>query len=186
VRPGADGILALDAPRPDGGRRVIALSTDGSDLAQRTAFLVPVATESAALALRQIELIAPNGKSVSGTIRLGAPLPPAAPQRLAIATLRPEPGRGPRTIVVDVPSSIAPGGLAAGAASAGNARSVTVAIYDASGRHVRTLTRNPLAPGRHELEWDGRGARGPVAAGVYWVRLALGSEIVSARLTVLK
>jgi len=114
------------------------------------------------------------------------PLPPAPPQRLAIATLRPEPGRGPRTIVVDVPSSIAPGGQAAGAASAGNARSVTVAIYDASGRHVRTLTRNPLAPGRHEFEWDGRGARGPVAAGVYWVRLAMGSEIVSARLTVLK
>jgi subtilisin family serine protease len=187
VRPGADGILALDAPRPDGGRRVIALATDGSDLTQRTAFLVPVATESAALALRQIELIAPSGKSVPGTIRLGAPLPPAAPQKLAIATLRPEPGRGPRTIVVDVPSSIAPGGPAAGAASAAtDARSVTVAIYDASGRHVRTLTRNPLAPGRHELVWDGRGARGPVAAGVYWVRLAMGSEIVSARLTVLK
>ena len=187
VRPGADGILALDAPRPDGGRRVIALATDGSDLAQRTAFLVPVATASAALALRQIELIAPNGKSVPGTIRLGAPLPPAAPQKLAIATLRPEPGRGPRTIVVDVPSSITPGGPSAGAASAAaDARSVTVAIYDASGRHVRTLTHNPLAPGRHELVWDGRGARGPVAAGVYWVRLAMGSEIVSARLTVLK
>ncbi|MDZ7374614.1 MAG: C25 family cysteine peptidase [candidate division KSB1 bacterium] len=49
-------------------------------------------------------------------------------------------------------------------------------VFAPSGLRVRTLVRpedpDPLAPGYHEVSWDGRDDRGePVAPGVYFVRL---------------
>jgi hypothetical protein len=50
------------------------------------------------------------------------------------------------------------------------AATVAVRIYDAAGRHVRTLHEGPLAAGPRRLAWDGLGDRGRrVAAGVYLV-----------------
>ena len=49
--------------------------------------------------------------------------------------------------------------------------SITVAIYDASGRRVRTLAQRTFEPGRHQLAWNGDDARGrPARAGVYFAR----------------
>lgn len=49
--------------------------------------------------------------------------------------------------------------------------SITVAIYDASGRRVRTLGERSFAPGRHALTWNGDDARGrSMPAGVYFAR----------------
>lgn len=54
----------------------------------------------------------------------------------------------------------------------------TVAVYDARGRHVRTLGQGRLEAGPTEMRWDGRGAAGrPVSSGVYQVRVeALGQS----------
>jgi hypothetical protein len=50
--------------------------------------------------------------------------------------------------------------------------SVEAAVYDVTGRRVRTLVSGPLPAGRHRLEWEGTDSAGrPVASGVYFVRL---------------
>ncbi|MFO7650970.1 MAG: C25 family cysteine peptidase [bacterium] len=49
---------------------------------------------------------------------------------------------------------------------------VSVALYDRAGRRVRSLADCEMAPGRHELSWDGRDEAGrKVAQGVYFLRL---------------
>lgn len=49
---------------------------------------------------------------------------------------------------------------------------IVAAIYDVLGRRVRTLLDEDVAPGRRELHWDGRGARGnTVGSGIYFARL---------------
>jgi len=51
--------------------------------------------------------------------------------------------------------------------------SITVTIYDASGRQIRTLAQRMFAPGHHTLAWNGDDARGrSVPAGVYFARAA--------------
>jgi hypothetical protein len=45
-------------------------------------------------------------------------------------------------------------------------------VFDVSGRRIRTLVDEPLAPGRHSRTWDGRTDSGATAAsGSYFVRL---------------
>ena len=54
----------------------------------------------------------------------------------------------------------------------GRPGSARLAIYDVSGRLVRTLVDRHLDVGRHEYRWDGRDGRGRSAsAGVYLYRL---------------
>ncbi len=46
---------------------------------------------------------------------------------------------------------------------------VTIRIYDAGGRLVRTIANGPVGPGRHEVLWNGRNETGePVGSGVYF------------------
>ena len=54
-----------------------------------------------------------------------------------------------------------------------------VAVYDLSGREIRTLLDAVAAAGPTTLVWDGKDARGrPVSSGVYWIRAqAAGSGI---------
>ena len=53
---------------------------------------------------------------------------------------------------------------------------VTLAIYDAQGRLVRTLVDGAKSVGRHDVTWDGRDGDGAkVAAGVYYYRMEAGS-----------
>jgi hypothetical protein len=50
-------------------------------------------------------------------------------------------------------------------------RKVRLAVYDAGGRLVRSLVDGVVAPGVHELVWDGRNGRGRRAAsGIYFCR----------------
>ena len=56
-----------------------------------------------------------------------------------------------------------------------------VAIYDASGRLVRTLTDRVLSAGPHALRWDGRDESShPVASGVYFARLRAAGGVRSS------
>lgn len=60
------------------------------------------------------------------------------------------------------------------------ASEVSLAVYDALGRAVRTLINAPVAAGWHQVDWDGRDEAGDaLASGVYVLRLqARGSTAV--------
>jgi outer membrane protein assembly factor BamB len=60
---------------------------------------------------------------------------------------------------------------------------VTLEVFDAAGRCVRTLLRGAeRGPGEQRVVWNGIGAGGaPAARGVYFFRLAAGSETRSGR-----
>lgn len=52
------------------------------------------------------------------------------------------------------------------------ARPVSLIVYAADGRRVRTLAARALPPGAHRVYWDGHTDAGtPTASGVYWVQL---------------
>ena len=62
-------------------------------------------------------------------------------------------------------------------------RGVDLAIFDTAGRRLRTVTNERLGAGTYRRTWDGRlsgGAEAP--AGLYLVRIELGSERATRRL----
>jgi len=65
---------------------------------------------------------------------------------------------------------------------------VDLAVYDVSGRLVRTLVSVAShEAGVHSVSWDGRDDRGTeVAAGVYFARLLVGAEDASSKMVLLK
>jgi flagellar hook assembly protein FlgD len=66
-------------------------------------------------------------------------------------------------------------------------KSALLAVYDALGRQVRVLNDGPLPAGAHEMHWDGRNHSGTrVAAGVYYVRFAAGSTVLTERVVVVR
>ena len=80
---------------------------------------------------------------------------PAVGPRLALSPPAPNPSHGPVTILLDL----------------GGASDAEVAIYDAAGRHVRTLYSGAAGVPRIALAWNGLDERGRRAgAGVYFVR----------------
>jgi hypothetical protein len=61
--------------------------------------------------------------------------------------------------------------------------SVSLDVFDASGRRVRTLVQGVLPAGRHAYVWDGRDDAGrAVGSGAFVTRLSTGSEVRSAKL----
>ncbi|MGD8394744.1 MAG: FlgD immunoglobulin-like domain containing protein, partial [Candidatus Eiseniibacteriota bacterium] len=63
---------------------------------------------------------------------------------------------------------------------------VELAIYDAGGRHVRTLIEGPLDGGRHTVTWDGRDGRDRrVGSGVYYARLRAGDRVAVRSMVVI-
>jgi photosystem II stability/assembly factor-like uncharacterized protein len=64
---------------------------------------------------------------------------------------------------------------------------VDVRIYDAAGRLVNVLADGPRPAGRHEVQWNGRDARGrQVAAGVYLARLESPDGVATRRISRLR
>jgi len=65
---------------------------------------------------------------------------------------------------------------------------VDLSIYDAAGRHVRTLLREDTVAGEHQLDWDGKDDAGrEIASGSYFYELSLdGRPIDSNRAVHLK
>lgn len=59
---------------------------------------------------------------------------------------------------------------------------VEAAVYDVTGRKVRSIARGQYSAGRHTLTWDGRDSDGrQVPSGVYFVRLDRGNRSLVAR-----
>jgi FlgD Ig-like domain len=70
--------------------------------------------------------------------------------------------------------------------AAGGAR-VSIAVFDASGRLVRTLLDEHRPAGTQAVDWDGRDSSGrPVSSGVYFYRMTSGSFSESKRMVLLK
>jgi hypothetical protein len=66
------------------------------------------------------------------------------------------------------------------------AQRVTLAVFDAAGRPVRTLTDGLQSAGAHMIPFDGLGTNGTrLAAGLYFVRLDVGGEHLTRRLALL-
>ncbi len=64
---------------------------------------------------------------------------------------------------------------------------VSLKIYDASGRLVRTLVNGTEHAGRKTIRWDGKGNDGQdVAAGIYFCQLTLQSKTVCEKLVVVR
>ncbi len=81
---------------------------------------------------------------------------------LYLAPCMPNPFSSSASITFAVPES-----------AAGN--HVSLSVYSASGRLVRTLVQRELGAGVHHAEWEGRDGDGrSVASGVYYLRLAAG------------
>jgi len=57
-----------------------------------------------------------------------------------------------------------------------DATTLRVSVVDVRGRMVATLAHGPVGSGTHELHWDGRGAQGRVANGVYFLRVVADGE----------
>lgn len=99
---------------------------------------------------------------------------PDLPRALELALPAPNPARGGTRLWYGVPADRAGGTL-------------ELAIYDLSGRRVRTLESGRAEPGRHSASWDLRDASGaPAAAGVYFARLSLGAEAHTRKFVIVR
>jgi hypothetical protein len=85
------------------------------------------------------------------------------------------------------PSPNPAGGRVTLALRVGEPAPVTVEVFDARGRRVRTLHRGPVSPGELRFEWDARDADSrPVPPGLYFVCGRTPAEANTLRLTVLR
>jgi hypothetical protein len=165
-----DGAPLVEASQP------LTLSADLRDPSRQTLTVAPFEGEATVT----LQILPATATAESATLD-GAALDVEALGNGRVRFTLPEAG----TVVVDTDLEVSgeaspqPGGLRLGAApnpSAGAVRlsldlpaagPVHVAVYDALGRRLATLTDGPLAAGRHALVWDGRAASGPTAPGLY-------------------
>ena len=64
---------------------------------------------------------------------------------------------------------------------------VYLAVYDISGKLVRTLVNRRMRSGAHSQEWDGRDNQGrPGASGIYFYRLTAGRNSLARKAILLK
>lgn len=59
---------------------------------------------------------------------------------------------------------------------------VHIVVHDLLGREVRTLLRQSVEPGRHQLRWNG----GEIHSGVYFVTMRVGEFVRTRKVTVLR
>ena len=92
--------------------------------------------------------------------------------RLALHSPFPNPAYGATTLVFDLPN--------------GGGR-VDLAVHTVRGQLVRTLVRGSAERGRHTATWDGTDETGrPVAAGVYFIRLAVDGSTRTEKLLMMR
>jgi hypothetical protein len=64
---------------------------------------------------------------------------------------------------------------------------VTVTVYDASGRLVKTLVSETMAAGQHEVRWNGQDSHGrSVSSGVYFSRVKAGDFTATRSMTLVR
>ena len=61
--------------------------------------------------------------------------------------------------------------------------SVTLTVYDASGKRILRLVDREQEKGSHRVEWNGRDDMGrPIASGVFFCRLTAGNETIARKM----
>jgi hypothetical protein len=64
---------------------------------------------------------------------------------------------------------------------------VSLVVFDATGRRVRCLVSEEMSASPHAAEWDATDDRGaPVAAGLYYCRLEMGSRVLAGRVVIVR
>ncbi|MGH1362672.1 MAG: Ig-like domain-containing protein [Calditrichia bacterium] len=67
------------------------------------------------------------------------------------------------------------------------AQTVSLRVYDISGREIRTLINEAVQPGQHQVEWDGLSNNGShVAGGIYFYRLVSGDYVATRKMVYMK
>ena len=93
----------------------------------------------------------------------------------------------PRVVLLDRPYPNPARGSSHIGLALPRAADVTLAIYDASGRLVRTIVQRREAAGAHAYEWNLRDGRNrSVASGIYFVRLDADKRTLIRRLAILE
>ena len=101
------------------------------------------------------------------------PEPTSIPARATLGQNRPNPFNPVTVIGYSVPGS--------------KPERVTLRIYTASGRLVRTLVSRPVEPGYHEVRWDGKDDHGlDAASGVYLYRAEIGRASFTRKMALLR
>jgi len=101
-----------------------------------------------------------------------APSAPKKPTILSLAQNFPNPsvGAGITRITYSIPYE-------------NESERVNLAIFDVSGRRIRTLVDEAKAAGTYQAYWDGKGERGQnVAPGIYFYKLTVGKSSISKKL----
>ncbi|UCG52647.1 MAG: T9SS type A sorting domain-containing protein, partial [Candidatus Latescibacterota bacterium] len=97
---------------------------------------------------------------------------PVIPKKLALYQNTPNPFNPTTVIRFDVPN---------------DGTRVTLAIYNVSGRLVRSIVDGNVTAGRKSVTWDGTDTSGnPVSSGVYFYRLATGKRTITKKMVLLK
>lgn len=97
-------------------------------------------------------------------------------------------GASPRTFALhqNVPNPFNPATIIAYDVPAGGAK-VSIRVYDAAGRLVRSLVEGQRPEGSYTTNWDGRDQSGSaVSSGVYFYKMTAGSFVESRRMVLLK
>ena len=61
---------------------------------------------------------------------------------------------------------------------------VSLSVVDLQGREVTSLADGQFKAGRYQVNWDGRSDRGPVPAGLYFVRFISPDKQLVSRITI--
>ena len=95
--------------------------------------------------------------------------------RLALKQAVPNPFNPSTTLVFEIPGN------------AGGKVPSVLEIFDVTGRRVKTLVSEPLAPGEHRVRWNGLDDGGnSVASGTYFARVRAAGQAQSMKLTLVK
>jgi len=145
----ANGHVLLFAPNPfQGGSSVSHWDVSATPNLLMEPAINPDLTDD-------VDLTSANFRDIGWLPRTLSAAPPAPAARVALASL-PNPARRSATLRFDLSAD----------------ETLSLAVYDLSGREVRSLANGPFVAGMHDIAWDGLDSQGhPAAAGVYLARL---------------
>jgi hypothetical protein len=62
-----------------------------------------------------------------------------------------------------------------------------IAVYDLTGKTVKTLLDEPLSPGKYSVQWDGRDHAGNgVGSGIYFVKMTTPKFVATRKIALVK